>query len=91
MLSLSKNRDNLDCVFQELFHDFNCYKMDVNDDEEFHGKDENAIEKYEHNDAWMEKIDKSDDKLEILAKQKSDLSEHEAKPDLLKRSMWMRN
>ena len=89
--SLSKNRDNLDKVFQELFHDFNCYKMDVNDDDEFNGVDENEKVKYEHNDAWMEKIeeeyfaliDKSDDKLEILAKQKSDQSEQEAKPDLM--------
>ena len=89
--SLSKNRENLDKIFQELFHDFNCYKLDVNDDDAFNGVDENEKVKYEHNDAWMLNIeedyfaliDKSDDKLEILAKQKSDQSEQETKPDLM--------
>ena len=71
--SLAKNRENMDMIYQELYHDFKLFKADVNDPE-FNEKLEDGTDKHEYNDTWFEKItseyyeliETSDDKLESL-------------------------
>ena len=82
--SLSKNRENLDNTYQELFHNFSMNKAEA--DEDINVVDEHGDSKYQHNDAWIAKIeteyyeivDISDVKLEFLAKKSSGDSGQEA-------------
>ena len=86
--SLAKNKNNLDDTFIELCHDHKLYKNDVND-ATFNDKKDVDEDKFPYNDTWLEGIedkycelvDKSDDKLEVLAKA-ADQSVQEAKPDM---------
>ena len=86
--SLARNRNNLDDTFIELCHDHKLYKSDVND-ETFNELDEDQKDKFPYNDTWMsgiedqycDLVDKSDNKLENLAKS-VDQAVEEAKPDM---------
>ena len=83
--SLTNKRDNLDDNFIELCHDHKLYKNDAT----FNEKNVDGDDKFPYNDTWLEAIeekycelvDKSDDKLEELAKA-ADKSVQETKPDM---------
>ena len=86
--SLERNRNNLDETYIELCHDHKLYKNDV-DDASFNDLDDQDEAKFTYNDTWLtvledqycDLVDKSDDKLEELAKA-ADQTVQEAKPDM---------
>ena len=71
--SLARNRENLDIVYQEFYHDFKLYKADVNAPD-LNLKDGQCEDIHEYNDSWFEKItdeyyeliESSDQKLEKM-------------------------
>ena len=69
---LTKMRDMMDLTFQEFYHDFKLFRMEVNSP---HFEKDEGDTMLEYNDSWLEKItddyfnviECSDDKLESLA------------------------